>query len=489
MDPLQLSAALSGIDEKYVASADPELQPARAGSGKRRILRFAAPVAALVALAIILHAALGGGPAARAYELEMAQYPEMPSWAAIDPEHGTEEELALFYEENRQYEARVEPMRGAGQGLEDFFTDAGAAVLSGAGTENRVFSPLNTYLALAMLAELTDGGSRAQILSLLGQDSIGSLRTQANHIWNANYCDNGVSKCIPAASLWLNEGFSFEQAPLRSLAENYYASSFWGDFASKDYVNSMRQWINGASEGLLEEQTANLTLEPDDAMILLSTLYFGAGWMDEFDKAYSFRGVFHGAAGDTDAEYMARVDDSGWYSYGERFGAVSRSLADGSRMWFILPDEGVSVQELLADAEYRRFAAYMQTSGQRWSTEWEQTQSARIDLLVPKFEVSADLDLTQTLRSMGVTDCFDPERADFSPLSPNEGLWAGSVNHGARLIVDEEGVRAASYMKLPLCMKGAPAEETIQFHLDRPFLFLLVSPDGIPLYTGVVNQI
>ena len=227
MDALQLSAALGGIDEKYVADAMP---------GKRRPLRlplrFAAAVALLVALSLVLHALLGGGGTPSAYALETPQYPEMPSWASIDLENGTEEELALFNEENRKYEARVGPMRGEGQGLEDFFADAGIAVLSGAGTQNRVFSPLNTYLALAMLAEVAGSESRAQILSLLGQDNIDGLRTRANHIWNANYCDNGVSKCIPAASLWLNEGVPLEQEPLRSLAENYYAASFQGDFAS-----------------------------------------------------------------------------------------------------------------------------------------------------------------------------------------------------------------------------------------------------------------
>lgn len=47
-----------------------------------------------------------------------------------------------------------------------------AQFLSGAGEENAVLSPVNIYMALAMLAELTDGESRAQLLDLIGAQNI-----------------------------------------------------------------------------------------------------------------------------------------------------------------------------------------------------------------------------------------------------------------------------------------------------------------------------
>lgn len=44
---------------------------------------------------------------------------------------------------------------------------------------NRVYSPVSLEIALSMLAEITDGQTRAQILSLLGADSIENARRQA----------------------------------------------------------------------------------------------------------------------------------------------------------------------------------------------------------------------------------------------------------------------------------------------------------------------
>ncbi len=49
--------------------------------------------------------------------------------------------------------------------------------LAGQTEENRVYSPLSLYMALAMLAELTDGNSRQQVLDLL---DVPDLETPAN---------------------------------------------------------------------------------------------------------------------------------------------------------------------------------------------------------------------------------------------------------------------------------------------------------------------
>ena len=52
-------------------------------------------------------------------------------------------------------------------GLEDFFASSVRRLLGDAEGENRVCSPVNLCVSLAMLAELTDGESRQQILDLL----------------------------------------------------------------------------------------------------------------------------------------------------------------------------------------------------------------------------------------------------------------------------------------------------------------------------------
>ena len=75
-----------------------------------------------------------------------------------------------------------------------FWQKSAAQFLSGEGKDNRVFSPVSVYLALAMLAETTDANSRAQILSLLGEESLETLRANAAALWKACYTDDGDAK-------------------------------------------------------------------------------------------------------------------------------------------------------------------------------------------------------------------------------------------------------------------------------------------------------
>ena len=66
--------------------------------------------------------------------------------------------------------------------LDHFFSQSIPVFLSGNEGENMVYSPLNVYMALSMLAETTEGNSRAQILDLLGAPGVHKLRQEANAI-------------------------------------------------------------------------------------------------------------------------------------------------------------------------------------------------------------------------------------------------------------------------------------------------------------------
>ncbi|MCD7742787.1 MAG: hypothetical protein LUH13_00625 [Oscillospiraceae bacterium] len=152
-------------------------------------------------------------------------------------------------------------------------------------------------------------------------------------------------------------------------------------------------------------------------------------------------------------------------------------------MWLILPDEGVSTDALLADAEAVEFLRY----AEGYAEDWENSKFLTVNFSVPKFDVSGETDLTEGLRALGVTDVFDLDTADFSPLS-DEALCVSKALHGARVAIDEEGVTAAAYTVMGLVGASMPPTDEVDFVLSRPFLFLVTGETGQPLFAGVVNQ-
>lgn len=62
------------------------------------------------------------------------------------------------------------------------------------------------------------------------------------------------------------------------------------------------------------------------------------------------------------------------------------------------------------------------------------------------------------------------------------------TQHDVRVVIDEEGVTASAYTLMTEAGAGMPPSEEMDFVLDRPFLFVLDSYDGLPLFAGIVNQ-
>ncbi len=355
--------------------------------------------------------------------------------------------------------------------------------------ENRVFSPINIYIALGMMAETSEGNTRKQILDLLGIETIEALRIQIKGLWNSVYTDDKI-KSILASSIWLRDDMDYKKETLDSLARNYYASSFSGKMGSEEYSEAFRNWMNAQTDGILKEQVSGLELNQDIVMALATTVCFSAKWVDEFKKENTKSETFHASSGDIQCDFMHR-SDSGAYFWGDSFGAIVKWF-DGAfggyngYMSYILPDEGVSVYDLLQDEQVMQFIDQ--------GLGYGQSKQAVINMSIPKFDISSKQDLIEDLQKLGITDAFDAAKADFSPVSDSAedvsdgNIYINKVEHGVRVIEDEEGVKAAAYTVEEYAGASMPPEEKVDFVLDRPFIFVISYGNGIPMFIGIVEN-
>ena len=330
-----------------------------------------------------------------------------------------------------------------------------------------------------MLAEVTDSESREQILALLGSGDVNALRAEAAAVWNANYCDDGAVTSILANSLWLSDKISFKQEAMDALARYYYASSFRGEMGSAAFDKTLQDWIGQQTGGLLKEQASGLTMDKETILALASTIYFRAKWNGEFSEANTVPDTFHADSGDTTCDFM-RQRGTNTYYWSDRFSAVSKPLEGSGAMWFLLPDKGVTPEELLADEPTMDF---LLSGG-----ESAESKYLIVNLALPKFDTASDLDLADSLKALGITDVFDPAVSDFSPMTDDTAAYLSQAKHAARVTVDEEGVTAAAYTVMMMCGAAAPPEEEVDFVLNRPFVFAITGTDGLPLFVGIIHQ-
>ena len=471
-----LNEALDHISDKHIAEA--------AAAKSRRRYQIPATIAAILALVLVigmmLQPLIPGNPAdvtlSNKFLVAQPQYPQMTPY----PADYTDDDGYLNWQAD-QLALHRQP-EGYADSLNHYFAAITGQLLSNTKGENAACSPVNIYLALAMLAETTDGNSRQQILDLLGADSIDKIRTQAEQVWKAHYNNDGLTTSILANSLWLEEGYPYNKETVQLLAEKYYASVFQGDLGTEEMDKALRNWINEQTGGLLREQTQNLTLDPQTVLALVSTLHYQVQWLNEFQEKENTESTFYGTSGDTIETFMRQTLIYNPYYWSDHFGAVSLNLEDNGRMWLILPDEGVTPEELLSTGEAMDFL-------QQNANEYENQKSLMIHLSVPKFDISSDLEISRQLEALGITDIFVPGTANFTPIIPeNDGGYVSQVKHAARVAIDEEGVTAAAFTMIARCGAGMPPKDEMDFTLDRPFLFVIESQDGLPLFAGIVNQ-
>ncbi len=404
------------------------------------------------------------------------------------PRNGSDS--ALFDDWIAQRDAREEFVEAAQSPISDFAGLISGEVLSGADNTNRVWSPINAYIALAMTAELTGSETQAEVLNLLGAADTTELRRRISAVWEDIYENNGKEISVLANSLWLDKDVVYVQEKMDSIAYDYYASVYQGDLGSEKTNRAMTNWMRNQTGGLLKDRTQNLQLEPHDQVLAIaSTIYFQSKWGDEFDAANNKQGMFHTAAGDVEVTFMNKKEYQMNYYWGEVYSAVQMFLENGSYMWFILPDEGKNVDDVLASDEYME----MITQEHLRSDEEANRKWMKVNLSVPQFDVSASTDLKEALRAAGLTKIFELYGNDFTPSitkanEEDDPVYLDSINQDTRVKIDEKGVVAASYIELNFGAGSAmPPDEIIDFVLDRPFVFA-VTKSQIPLFVGTVNN-
>lgn len=342
--------------------------------------------------------------------------------------------------------------------------------------ENTVYSPVSLYMALGMVTELTEGQTKRQVTNLLGVSDSEVLRQWTQSLWRQLYRDEKDSALWLGNAAFLNEAMTFHKEPLEVLAEDYYASSYGLPMGTSGADKAIAAWLDRQTNDLLTDDTGAIRTEKRDLLRLYNTIYYKAAWQAEFFGGATAEDIFTAADGtEQKTDFMHISIEESPVAQGEGYRRASLYLKDGGEMTFYLPDEGMTVEELLQRENLLGELLPVD--------EWV----VQVNWSVPKFDLHDSLKLNDALQALGVTDAFDKNKADFAPLT-EQPAYVESVNQAARVKIDEEGVEAAAYTEVDTNAAAAPPQEMPEeeMNLNRPFLFVIWK-DGAPLFVGAVQ--
>lgn len=369
--------------------------------------------------------------------------------------------------------SRQEQNRAVMEGLSGFWADAFREFLDG--DANSLWSPVNSYLSLAVTAQISSGGTRQEILDALNTQSMDTLLDDAQRIWEQVWAENEETQRHLASSLWLDGSLAYQSENLEILGQRLYTSVHQTDLNAPEGSEDIRAWIDSQTGGMLGgDAPAGSAGHGNRVLSLASAAYVNDTWFETFDPERSHTGSFHAPGGDVDCTFMNADMDTTDYARGENYTAVALPTNGGCRFWMILPDEGTSVAELLESG------AYLDTVFD------PEPEDRKVILTMPKFDITATTDLKDGLKNLGIQKAFS-FTGDFSEtVSGGLGpVCVADASQTARIIVNETGIRAGSGEIRNLI--SASAVQPLRITFDRPFLFVLML-DSIPLYAGVVAE-
>ncbi len=367
------------------------------------------------------------------------------------------------FEQNPVDDSFIEAMAG--------FSWRTASAVLGSAQGNANYSPLSLYFALALAGTGAGGQTQAQIFDLLGTSNAEELSAQCGNLYRLLYKDHGVTKLKLANSLWMDRGVAFKDSFVRNAADNFYASFYSVDFADASAGKAMGQWVSQNTNGTL---SPDFPVDGNKILSILNTVYYHDEWMDRFDQAKTAKDVFHGPQGDMTVDFMNQTFGSGSFAKGDGFTRSSLGLKGARQMVFILPDEGVGLDELLASPE--RVRALF---------EGEESSHGEVVWKVPKFSFDCRYELADVLKSLGVTDAFRPD-ADFSGITGGTAFIT-DVTQQTHIAIDENGVEASAFTEIAYA-GAAPPNGRAKMILDRPFIYAITARGETPLFVGVCSN-
>lgn len=357
---------------------------------------------------------------------------------------------------------------------------------------NLVLSPWAVALTLAMARAGATDATRAELDRVLHVGPATRLDEGINSIDQALAGRAGDRRSAQrkgrvdvdvASSLWAPRGTTFAPSFLADLAANHGTGMRVVDFRSDPEAarTAINSWVAGATDQAITQIAPRGAVSDVSRMVAASALYPRAPWEVRFppDRTRPARFVVRDGETVDPPTMQLATNDGLLHARGDGYEAVELPyLGQELALLIVVPDQG-TLEDFCRGLDAERFDHIVQS-----------LQPMPVDLRLPRFAFTTDVDLDAALRSLGLTEAVDDRVAEFGGITAEEPLSLSATLHESFISADEEGTqaRAATVQAPSEEVPPGPATAT-RLAVDRPFLFALRDrPTGVLLGIGHVEN-
>ncbi|MBO4839174.1 MAG: serpin family protein [Lachnospiraceae bacterium] len=338
-------------------------------------------------------------------------------------------------------------------------------------------SPLSVVTALAMTANGGGGNTLKEMEQVLGSGSLSMDDLNAYlHTYLNSLPSSERAKFSFANAIWFKdmETFCVKEDFLQKDTDYYDAAIRKAPFDDST-VREINQWVDQHTDGMIPKLLEQLN--EGDRMILINALVFDAKWAVPFyESGEDYKQPFTGLDGKQSSASMMFGEEYSYLEDDTCTGFTKSYANDTYRFVALLPKDGKDFEGFIDGLTGEQLAALLSGAAEE-----------RTLIMVPKFSYDYEVSLPEALSAMGMRDCFDPYRADFSGIS-DTSLYISDVLHKTHIDLDSEGTRAAAVTAVMVAESAMPMEPPHEVYLDRPFVYMIVdTATNLPVFMGTVT--
>jgi len=318
---------------------------------------------------------------------------------------------------------------------------------------NLFFSPASIEAALAMTAEGARGETLNQFFQTL-EKSDGNFPTIGKSVTFEN-----------ANALWVGQTFPILGTFKTAVAEKHDAEINSADFVGQPNAERLmiNAWVEKRTRDKIKDLLPDGSVNAMTRMILVNAIYFKGDWLHAFDPKHTTDAPFWISPEQRVSVPMMKLRETR-FAYGE----------NNCFQTLELPYEGEEVSMVLILPKTKDGLSHIEQCFEpgNLKASTEDMRKREVNVFLPRFKVESTFaSLKRDLATLGLTDAFDAQRADFSGIS-SETLFISDVVHKAFVEVNEEGTEAAAATGVIIRTTAMPPPPQT-FRADRPFIFLI----------------
>ncbi|MHC4643113.1 MAG: serpin family protein [Planctomycetota bacterium] len=350
---------------------------------------------------------------------------------------------------------------------------------------NLFFSPYSISTALAMTYAGARGQTEGQMAEVLyfptaTKQVAGPMGMMALSGWERKQFHSAYGRIIKdinnrskkggyelsiANALWGQKDYGFLKEFLGLIKINFGGGLTEVDFirATESARRTINTWVEKKTKNKIKNLIPKGVLNRLTRLVLTNAIYFKGNWTSQFKKDRTKDAPFTLAGGKkVDVPMMNQTEDFG-YMETEDFQGLELPYVDNElSMIILLPKRVGGLAEFEKTLTLKNFSQWLAKLRKR-----------KVIVSVPKFKLTSQFRLADVLKSMGMTDAFVPDVADFSGMNGKKDLFVWAVIHKAYVDVNEEGTEAAAATGVVVGVTSIGPTKIPVFRADHPFLFLI----------------